>query len=305
MNSNSTYVASSVISEEPLSYGVYAIPEAAGIGLRARHYQEIARSKPAICWLEVHPENFFAEGGIAPYMLERIRADYPLSVHGVGLSLGRIDKLDMGHLQSLKRVIDRFEPALVSEHVSWSAVNGIFLNDLLPLPYTREAADVMVRNIEQVQEYLGRQILIENPSTYLEFTVSEMSEYEFIAQIVKRSGCGVLLDVNNMYVVHKNHGIDMDAYIAAIPSAAVKEIHLAGFYRKKLKEGQEMLIDTHGARVYDEVWQLYRKVIATYGTKPTLIEWDTDVPELSILQEEANRAQALLDEVKGEKHGRT
>lgn len=270
---------------------VCTIPAKAGIGLRAQHYRELLDTLPVIGWLEAHSENYFGLGGPPLYFLEQLRFHYPLSLHGVGLSLGTTDPLNLDHLRKLKSLIKRFEPALVSEHLVWSSVAGRFLNDLLPLPYTEEALRHICDRIAITQEFLGRQILIENVSSYLQFKASDIPEWEFLAEVYRRSGCGILLDVNNIYVNSVNHDFDPLNYLRAIPRDAVQEIHLAGF-----DDYNNILIDTHGKPVYPEVWNLYRQTVRRFGRVPTLIEWDTDIPALSILLEEAHKADAILGE---------
>lgn len=265
------------------------IPSTAGIGLRAPHYLDILSVPPAIGWFEAHSENYFAEGGLPLYYLERIRSSYPLSLHGVGLSLGSTDPLNTAHLRKLKSLIDRFEPGLVSEHLSWGSVSGRYFNDLLPLPYTEAALTHVASRIMQVQDFLGRQILVENVSSYLQFKQSTIPEWTFLAEISARAGCGILLDVNNIHVSAVNHQFDPLEYLHAIPAEAVQEIHLAGF-----DSNGDCLIDTHGKAVCDEVWSLYSHALAHLGNVPTLIEWDTDIPALSVLLEEARKADALL-----------
>jgi hypothetical protein len=268
-----------------------AIDSRAGIGLRPRHYREIVATRPDVAFLEIHAENYFAAGGQPLAFLEKLRASCPLSVHGVGLSLGSTDPLDVAHLDKLARLVDRFQPSLISEHLCWCSVGGRHFNDLLPLPFTDEAAAHVSRRISQAQDYLGRQILIENLSSYLEFADAEMPEWEFLSEVSRRSGCGILLDVNNIYVSSRNHGFDPHRYLRCVPLAPVKEIHLAGF-----ESNGQCLIDTHSKPVADAVWGLYREAIARFGPTPTLIEWDTDVPELAVLVEEARRADAILAE---------
>lgn len=260
-----------------------------GIGLRAAHYAEILERRPALGFLEVHSENFFCEGGAALAWLERFRAAYPLSLHGVGLSLGSSDPLDTRHLAKLEALVRRFEPALVSEHLCWSSAGARHANDLLPLPYTEEALDHVVERIEQVQERLGRAILVENVSSYVTFAHSTIPEWEFVCAAARRSGARLLLDVNNVWVNSVNHGLDARRYLAAIDPALVGEIHLAGFERVG-----ELLVDTHGARVSAEVWALYAAAIARIGPRPTLIEWDTDLPALDVLLDEARIARSHL-----------
>jgi len=252
-----------------------------GIGLRAPHYAELLRRRPALDFLEVHSENFFAAGGAAPAWLERFR-DYALSFHGVGLSLGSADPLDEEHLTRLATLVRRFEPLLVSEHLSWSSAGGRHANDLLPLPYTREALDHVVARIGRLQEALGREVLVENVSSYLAFPGADMPEWEFVAEAARRSGCRVLLDVNNIHVNAANHGLDARAYVDAIPAALVGEIHVAGH---EARDG--VLIDTHGARACEAVWDLYARAVQRCGERPTLVEWDTDIPALDVLLDEA------------------
>ena len=280
---------------KPTRYGLGPdpIPAQAGIGLRTEHYTDFLEGRPATAWLEIHPENYFGPGGKPLHFLERIRADYPLSLHGVGLSIGSTDPLDRLHLDKLKELIRHFEPALVSEHVSWGSVGGRYHNDLLPLPYTEEALAHMVERVGQVQDVLGRQILIENVSSYLRYEDSTLTEWEFVAELARRAGCGLLLDINNIYVNACNHGFDAETFLYAIPRDLVQEIHLAGFTVNTFEDG-EILIDTHSRPVCDQVWDLYRKAVQYLGTVPTLIEWDADLPALEVLLDEAGRAQAIL-----------
>jgi uncharacterized protein (UPF0276 family) len=269
------------------------IPAAAGIGLRAPHVAQVLEERPTVPWFEVHSENYFAEGGAAHAALERIRADYPLSLHGVGLSLGSADKLDLAHLARLKQLVERYQPALVSDHICWGAIGDVHLNDLLPLPCTREALELMVSRVQQVQDALGREFLVENVSSYLSFRDAEMPESAFVAELVRLSGCGLLLDVNNVYVNSVNHRFDPHAYLHAMPHASVREIHLAGFLRKDALP-VPLLIDSHSRPVADEVWALYREALDLCGPQPTLIEWDQDIPTLDVLLAEAGRAEEQL-----------
>jgi len=266
------------------------LPNSVGIGLRAPHVSHVLASHPSVPWFEVHSENYFADGGPALAALDRIRADYPISLHGVGLSLGSTDALDTTHLAKLSRLVDRIDPAQVSEHLCWSSVTGRHFNDLLPLPYTREALDHVCARVSTVQDCLGREILVENVSSYLTFPESTMMESEFVVAVAMRSGCGLLVDVNNIYVNARNHGSDADAYLEAIPPALVAEIHLAGF-----DASGPCLIDTHGAPVAPEVWGLYERALRRFGRVPTLIEWDTHIPEFAVLQREAATAQSYLE----------
>ena len=261
------------------------IPARAGIGLRSPHYRQMLEELPDIGWLEVHSENYFCAGGQPLYFLERLRNDYPVSLHGVGLSLGSTDALSRDHLEQLARLIDRVDPALVSEHLSWSSVGGRFYNDLLPLPYTEEALALVCRHIDQAQDVLGRQLLVENISSYLQFAESTVPEWEFVAEVAHRTGCGILLDVNNIYVSSVNHGFDAVRYLRGIPVAHVREIHLAGH-----DHNGRCLIDTHGTPVAAPVWALYRAAAARFGRVPTLIEWDSDLPPLATLLGEAATA---------------
>lgn len=267
------------------------LPPVAGIGLRSPHVAQVRRDRPPIGWLEVHSENYFVDGGPALAALEAIRADYPISLHGVGLSLGSADALDAGHLVQLKRLAARVEPAFISEHLCWGRIDGRHLNDLLPLPFTDEALALCCDRIDAAQAALGRVLLVENVSAYLRFASDAMAEWEFVAAVARRTGCKLLFDVNNVYVNAMNHGFDPRVYLSAIPGEAVAEIHLAGF-----DASGPCLIDTHGTRVAPPVWALYRATIERFGAKPTLIEWDTDLPALDVLQDEAAIAQSILEE---------
>jgi uncharacterized protein len=273
---------------------VQPIPARAGIGLRAAHYRDVLQTCPPVGWLEVHSENYFGEGGRALAFLEAIRAHYPLSLHGVGLSLGSTDDLSRIHLANLKRLINRFEPGLVSEHLSWSSIGGRYLNDLLPLPYTEEALTHVATRIARVQDYLGRQILIENVSRYLAYRHTTIAEWDFLTAVAGQADCGILLDVNNIYVNAVNHGFDALTYLRAIPRELVQEIHLAGFTVNTF-EGGEIIIDSHNRPVADAVWALYRQAIHRFGPRPTLIEWDTELPALTVLLSEARQADAIME----------
>ena len=280
---------------EPASINTNPIPATAGIGLRGPFHEEFISRRPAVAWLEAHSENYFATDGIARAALQRIRPNYPISLHGVGLSIGSTDPLDTGHLQRLRELVHSIEPALVSEHLSWSAVEGRHLNDLLPLPYTEDALEHMVRRIQEVQDTLKRPILVENISSYLEFVDSAMPEHEFLAAVSRRSGCGLLLDINNIHVNAVNHGFDPVAYIDAIPPQQVAEMHLAGHTAQQVGD-REILIDTHNTPVCEPVWELFRYAVARLGPRPTLIEWDSDFPPLERLLQEAETARRILDE---------
>ncbi|TMH60810.1 MAG: DUF692 domain-containing protein [Betaproteobacteria bacterium] len=269
---------------------ITSLPAVAGIGLRSPHVARVRAERPPIAWFEVHSENYFVDGGPALAALDAIRAQYPISLHGVGLSLGSADALDPVHLARLKRLVARIEPAAVSEHLCWGRVDGRHLNDLLPLPFTDEALALVCDRVDAVQTALRRPLLVENISAYLRFESDAMAEWDFVAAVVRRSGCKLLFDVNNVYVNAVNHGFDPRAYLDAIPADAVAEIHLAGF-----DASGPCLIDTHGARVAPPVWALYRATIERFGPKPTLIEWDTDLPALEVLQDEAAIAQSVLE----------
>lgn len=267
----------------------HILPCTASIGLRAPHYREVLERLPKLGWLEVHSENFF--GGGAPLnMLRNVREHYALSLHGVGLGLGSMAPLAQDHISALQRLCEAVRPAAVSDHLCWNATTEMVINDLLPFPYTQKALLHVARRIEQVQEQLGRQLLVENLSSYLSFVHSEMSEGEFLAELTRRTGCGILLDVENLYLNARNLGVDTQHFIEAIPSAAVQEYHLAGY---SAREG--CLVDTHSAPVYPEVWALYERVLRHIGPRPTLVEWDVEVPELDRLLDEAKQAQHYLD----------
>jgi uncharacterized protein (UPF0276 family) len=267
-----------------------------GIGLRHCHYRDFQGGRPAVDFIEVHSENYFGAGGRDLHVLSTLRADYPVSLHGVGLALGSVPELAQAHLDKLARLIERIEPAQVSEHLCWAAYSrksgpghaAGHWNDLLPLPYTDEALDLMAARIEQVQGRLKRRILVENVSSYVEFAGSEYGELEFINALAQRTGCGVLLDLNNLHVNAVNHGIDAYRALQALDPRHVGEIHLAGHFK-----GEDCLIDDHGARVADPVWRLYEHYVTRHGAVPTLIEWDTAIPALPVLLEEADKARAI------------
>lgn len=265
-----------------------------GIGLRHQHLQQVIDESPDVDWFEVHSENFFYDN-LATYQLEQIADKYPLSLHSIGLSLGSVDALNQQHLQNLKNIIERFKPDLVSDHLSWSSINGNYLNDLLPVPYTQESLNNFTDKIKQTQDFLGRQILIENPSSYLRFNESNIPEWEFFAALPSLSGCGLLFDVNNVFVSCFNHTYQADDYLSSVDADDVLQIHLAGYTKKELEQGT-ILIDDHSKRVSSEVWDLYQKTLDKIGNKPTLIEWDSDIPDLSVLLNEAQKAQGYLDE---------
>lgn len=268
-----------------------ASPPKAGIGLRFQHHRAILDERPPVGFVEIHSENYLG-GGPAIKHLEAARREYPVSLHGVGLSLGSAEGLDANHLQRVCALADRIDPLLVSEHVSWSIAGGAYLNDLLPLPYTEEALAIFCANVRRMQEALKRPVLVENPSSYLQFTHSTIPEWEFVAEISKRTGCGLLLDVNNIYVSACNHGFDAREYLRAMPRSAVCEIHLAGHTAKQIGD-QTLRIDDHGSAVCDEVWALYGEAIGMLGPVPTLIEWDSRIPPLADIVAEAAKADAI------------
>jgi uncharacterized protein (UPF0276 family) len=270
------------------------MPVRAGIGLRAVHHAQFLSERPAAAWLEAHSENYFAAGGAQRETIEALRADYPLSLHGVGLSLGSTDPLDAAHLRKLRDLVRRTEPGFVSEHLSWSSIGGRFLNDLLPLPYTEEALWHMAARVRELQDYLGRRVLIENVSSYLQFADSQLTEWDFLAALAAQADCQLLVDVNNVYVSARNHGFDARRYLSALPAHRVAEMHLAG-HTVKIQDGREILIDTHSARVCEPVWDLYDHALACFGPVPTLIEWDTDIPAIEVLLDEAHRADSYLE----------
>jgi len=260
-----------------------------GIGLRSPHVSEIAATRPELAFLEVHAENYMAETLALDRLLE-LRRDYPVSLHGVALSLGSAEELDRRHLHRFKALIERIEPMLVSEHLAWSAIDGTYLNDLLPLPYNETSLDLFCRHVEEAQEALGQRLLIENPSAYLRYRYSPIPEPEFIGEVARRTGCGILCDVNNIYVSAWNFGFDPVAYLDALPVDAIGEIHLAGHHAA---EDVDILVDDHGSRVAKPVWELYAAAIRRFGSVPTLIEWDTNLPTLEVLLDEANHAGEL------------
>jgi len=291
--------------EQPFSlnraaFNAWPIPARAGIGLRVPHHRRVIEEGHVADWLEVHAENYMIAGPAAQE-LDVIRRDHALSLHGVGLSLGSADGINDEHLARLSDLIARYAPGLISDHLSWSSIEGVHLPDLLPLPYTEETLSVVTRNLDQAQTALGRTLLVENPSSYFQISLSSMSEPEFLGELARRSGCGILLDINNIYVSARNHGSDpqarLRAYLDAIPAAAIEEIHLAGHSIEKLDCGRDMRIDDHGSQVSAGVWWLYQSAIATIGARPTLIEWDTALPPLDVLQAEAAKAQTVLDQL--------
>lgn len=270
---------------------ISSIPARAGVGLKPEHYNDILQSVPDVGWFEVHPENYMGEGGPPHRYLTAVRERYPLSLHGVGLSIGSDAPLDLEHLARFKRLCERYEPGLVSEHLAWSTHDGVYVNDLLPVPYNAESLARVCEHIDHMQSALGRQMLLENPSTYVAFSAHEMSEIAFLSEIVRRTGCGLLLDVNNVFVSATNHAYDPVAYIDAFPVEHVGEIHLGGHADDRDEAGNRLLIDAHNAAVVDPVWDLYEQAVRRAGPTPTLIEWDNDIPPWDELFEEARRAE--------------
>lgn len=264
----------------------------AGIGLRAPHMQELLATLPDVDLLEVHTENFFG-GGAAVDDLLLARLNYPVSLHGVGLSIGSADPLNISHLAQLQKLIQKVEPSLVSEHLSWGSIDGVYFNDLLPLPYTEEALNHFSDRVAQVQDVLGRNILIENPSSYLQYSHSTIPEWEFLTEVSQRSGAGILLDVNNVYVSACNLNFDPVHYLDSVPGMLVEEFHLGGHTLKTLPDG-ELRIDDHASPVCDSVWRLYVRAVREIGNRPTIIEWDSDLPSLSRLLLEADIARQYL-----------
>jgi len=270
------------------------VPARAGVGLKPEHYRDILDRSPDIGWFEVHAENYMCDGGPSHKYLATIRERYPLSLHGVGLSIGSDGPLDREHLLRLKALDERYEPGLFSEHLAWSTHDGVYLNDLLPLPYNGDTLARVADHIDEVQETLGRRMLLENPSTYVQFETSTMSELEFLEGIVSRTGCGLLLDVNNVYVSATNHDYDAAGYLDRFPLKHVGEIHLGGHADEFGDAGEPLLIDSHDREVIDPVWSLYESIIARAGPVPTLIEWDSDIPSWDVLAAEAARAEKIL-----------
>lgn len=266
-----------------------------GIGLRPEHWRAFAETRPPVGFIEAHSENYFGRGGKPLHFLLLARQSHELSLHGVGLSIGSVDPLCETHLSRLAELVRTLEPTLVSDHLCWTSVGGIHANDLLPLPYTEEALAHVVARVQRVQEYLGRPILLENLSAYLDYAQSTVPEWEFLAEVAARSGCGLLLDINNIHVSAHNLGFDPIGYIEAIPRGAVQEMHLAGFTRNTLDDGAEILIDTHSAPVADAVWTLYAAALERFGAVPTLVEWDADLPPLPALVAEAGKARAMME----------
>jgi uncharacterized protein (UPF0276 family) len=274
-----------------------AIPLRAGVGLKHEHYDAILAEQPDIGWFEVHPENYMGAGGPPHHMLSRIRKDYPLSLHGVGLSIGGAGPLDRNHLGRLAALVERYDPGLFSEHLAWSSHESTYLNDLLPLPYTADTLALVAAHVDEAQQALDRTILVENPSTYVGYAQDEMSEIDFLASLARRTGCGLLLDLNNVCVSAANHGFDPRRYVDDFPAEHVGEIHLAGHVRHAADHpAGPLLVDTHDRAINAEVWELYVRFLARAGARPTLVEWDYDIPPWSVLFAEAQAAEKIIDE---------
>jgi uncharacterized protein len=273
-----------------------SIPATAGIGLRFPHHRAVLETRAGVGWMEVHPENYFG-GGAALAALERVRRDWPVSLHGTGLSPGSAEGLDPLHLARLADLAQRIDACAVSEHVAWSVAPGHYLADLLPLPMTEEALDAVCRNVDALQTRRRRRVLMENPSSYLRFSHSTIPEWEFMAALARRTGCALLCDVNNIAVSAHNHGWDAQTYLAALPADSIGEIHIAGHAVREIGNGATLRIDDHGSAVPEEVWRLLDTALARTGPVPVLVEWDTNVPPLPVLLAEAARAQAALDRV--------
>lgn len=270
------------------------LPLRSGIGLKPEHFRQIVETWPDLGFFEIHAENFMVDGGPFHHYLTRIRERYPLSIHGVGLSIGGESPLDSAHLDRLARLLERYDPQSFSEHLAWSSHGDVFMNDLLPVPYTPQTLQRVCDHIDQVQTHLKRRMLLENPATYVEFAASSMAETEFIGEIIRRTDCGLLLDVSNVHVSCVNHGRDPLATIDALPLGAVGEIHLAGFAREHDGHGDPLLIDSHGTAVDQAVWDLYASTLDRIGPVPTLIERDSDIPAFDVLLQEARHAEHLL-----------
>jgi uncharacterized protein (UPF0276 family) len=270
------------------------LPAAAGVGFKPQHFDDILAQRQPLGFFEVHAENYVGAGGVPHAQLAELRERYALSIHGVGLSIGSPQPLDRVHLVRLKTLCDRYQPESFSEHLAWSSHGDVFYNDLLPLPYTEVTLAQVIDHIDEVQDALGRQMLLENPSTYLQFAESSIPEVEFLREIASRTGCGLLLDVNNVFVQAKNHGTSADEYLRAFPLERVGEIHLGGHDAQTDDAGAPLLIDAHGAPVVEPVWALYAMIVARTGPTATLIEWDNDVPDWAVLRGEADRAGGVL-----------
>jgi uncharacterized protein (UPF0276 family) len=268
------------------------MPITSGVGLRLPHLTDVVATRPSAAWFEIHPENFLANPHAAELLID-IARDYPISIHSVGVSIGTAGGIDRTHLARVKALVDAIDPIFVSGHLAWSTHAGEYLNDLLPLPYTTETLRIVSAHVDEVQDALGRQYLIENPSSYVGFNASTMTEVEFLSELVQRTGCRLLCDVSNIYLSAHNLGFDRDRYIAELPADAIAELHLGGFTPELEEGGGKVLIDTHGSRIAEPVWAFYARALDHCGPKPTLIEWDNDVPALDVILAEAVRADTV------------
>lgn len=289
-------------SAHDLRLPIFPTPLRAGAGFKPEHLSEILEDSRKVGFFEVHAENYMGDGGAPHVMLDRLRRDYPIFLHGVAMSIGGEGPLDTVHLQRFRGLVERYEPHVVSEHLAWSTHDTAYYNDLLPVPYTRAVLNRVVEHIDEVQSAIGRTMLLENPSTYVTFETSEMSETDFIREVARRSGCGLLLDVNNVFVSATNHRFSPQQYLADFPLQLVREIHLAGHATEEDDEGRPLLIDAHDRPVAADVWALYESVIASRGPVPTLIEWDNDVPDWPVLKAEADSADRILSRHATEAH---
>ena len=282
----------------PSAFPAGSLPPRAGVGLKSQHVEDILAANEGsgadIGFFEVHAENYMGAGGKPHDQLRRIRERYPLSVHGVGMSIGGAQPIDRQHLARFKAVVERYQPGMVSEHLAWSTHDDVFYNDLLPVPYTDETLRLVTEHVDEVQNAIGRQILIENPSTYVTFAESAWSEFEFMKEVARSTGCGLLFDVNNVYISATNHGYSPEAYIDAYPLEYVQEIHLAGHASDRDDNGNPLLIDAHDRPVCSDVWTLYRRTLTRTGPLPSLIEWDNEVPDWPVLESEAAIAEQIL-----------
>jgi uncharacterized protein (UPF0276 family) len=287
-----TTVAAISASAQPVADK--SLPKTAGLCLKPQHYNDILSGQPNVGWFEVHAENYLGDGGAPLHYLEKIRQHYPLSIHGVGMSIGSADGLDQGHLQRVANLVQRFEPESFSEHLAWSTHDSQFFSDLLPLPYNRDTEELVCNHIDEVQTRLQRPMLLENPSNYLALEESVQAEAEFINNVIRRTGCGLLLDVNNVYISAQNCGYSAQQYIEQLPLSAVSEVHLAGHSVDHSIESEPLLIDAHDREVCDEVWALFAHTVSLTGAVPALIEWDTAVPSWSVFIDEMDRANSVL-----------
>jgi uncharacterized protein (UPF0276 family) len=277
-----------------------------GLGLRAPHYREVLEGRSSVSWFEVISENFMGDGGRPIHILEKVRRDFPIVLHGVSLSVGSSDPIDFSYLRRLKNLVDQIQPSVVSDHCCWTSIDGENLHDLMPLPFTEEAVEHIVEKVKRAQDFLGRRILLENVSSYVTFQSSEMTEWDFLSEISNRSDCGLLLDVNNVYVSAVNHGFKALDFILGVPVSRVGQFHLAGHTTRKLGNGQSFLVDTHDHPVCPEVWDLYRAAVHRFGAVSTMIEWDAEIPAYAELEKEILKAKEIQNTTsEGTKHVQT